>query len=595
MRFSVWLGALSLLLSASVARAQDRYALGLFHFNVQYVAGGSAGSRLLSADPAKAVDNDTMEDQIIVESFKPVLDLYQKHPAWGVDLEMQGYMLDAIGERHPGVLSELRAMAKSGQIDVVSFHYSDQLFTAFPQQDWERSQALTAATFKKWDVPLAKSVFCQEGQAGMAMAPQMKAHGYQNMLWPKNLWSYQHDNFDSTVQPLYRFGDVFLVPAGQGVHYTDANNDIQVDWTYMDDGELLATGGNNPYLPDQFKYKPAAVADYEKKLSDLEAQGYTITTVDKYVAALRQKFTPPDPPPLLDGTWQPNSTQAEFKWLGGNGVWSAFGEERDNTVRTLNALAHRELMAAETAAKVAGLDARAELDSAWRLLFLGEVSDATGINPIRGEIEYGISHSTEALRIARDVIRQVKAEQKADSVIIDPGAGSMQAGTEDDPMRGKSVAAPVKLSIKPGDREVTEEWEKVADGHYRVAIHFGPGTYTDVSVVFPGEKTDDFVTTLALDDSSPHTFHRSDFNFKDFYMALPTGLISLGKSRYLIKDQADVHLAAHLRLDTGDIGFEDKTLAKAESVTWVFHMFDGSAADAVKLADAINVTRRVVR
>lgn len=594
MRFATCLCASALVLFASAAKAQDKYALGIFHYNVQYVAGGTVGFHLLT-DPSQAVDNDAMEDQIIVESFKPVLDVYEKHAAWGVDIEMQGYMLDIIGERHPDVLAELRAMAKSGQIDVVSFHYSDQLFTAFPEQDWERSQALTAATFKKWDVPLSKSVFCQEGQAGMAMAAQMKAHGYQNMLWPKNLWSYQHDNFGATVQPLYRFGDVFLVPAGQGVHYTDANNDIQVDWTYMDDGELLATGSLGPYFTDAFKNKPAEMAAYEQKLSDLEAQGYTITTVDKYVAALSQKLTPPQPPPLLDGTWQPNSTDSEFKWLGGSGAWASYGDERDNTVRTLNALAHRELAAAETAAKVAGLDARAELDSAWRLLFLGEVSDATGITPIRGEVEYGISHSTEALRIARDVIRQAKAAKKAAAVVIDPRAGSMDAATEDDPMRGPGVAAPIKLDIKPGDREVGEEWEKVADNHYRVAIHFGPGTYTDVSVVFPGEQTDDFVTTLALDDTTPHTFHRSDFTFDEFNMALPTGLISLGKDQYLIKDQADVHLAAHFRLDTGDISFRDKTLSEDDSVTWVFHLFSGSAADAVALADAVNVTRRVSR
>ncbi len=594
MRFRVWPLALSLVLLSSVARAQDKYALAIFHYNVQYVAGGTAGFHLLG-DPSKAVDNDTMEDQIIVQSFKPVLDMYKKHPAWGVDIEMQAYMLDAIGERHPDVLAELQAMAKSGQIDVVSFHYSDQLFTAFPEQDWERSQALAAATFKKWDVPLAKSVFCQEGQAGMAMAPQMKAHGYQNMLWPKNLWSYQHDNFDATVQPLYKFGDVFLVPAGKGLHYTDANNDIKVTWTYMDDGELLATGSLGPYFTDNFYYKPASMAKYEQGLSDLESQGYTITTVDKYVAAVRQKLTPPDPPPLMDGTWQPNSTDAELKWLGGKGAWSGYGDERDNTVRTLNALCHRELTAAETAAKVAGLDARAELDSAWRLLFLGEVSDATGINPIRGEVEYGISHSTEALRIARDVIRQAKAKQKTDSVIIDPGAGTMKAGTEQDPMRGQSVAAPIKLDINGGDRPVTQEWEKTAAGYYRVAIHFGAGTYTTVSVGFPGDKVDDFVTTLALDDSTPYTFHRSDFTFEDFYMALPTGLVSLGANRFVIKDEADEHLAAHIRLDTGDIGFEDQTLAKDDSVTWVFYLFSGSAADAVKLANAVNVTRRLVR
>ncbi len=594
MRLGIGLAfAAALALAAPRARAQDKYALGVFHFNVQYVAGGLVGFL------GSTADNDEVEDQIIVESFKPVLDVYQKHPTWGVDIEMQGYMLDAIGQRHPDVLTELQALAKSGQIEVVSFHYSDQLFTAFPREDWQRSQALTAATFKKWDVPLGQSVFCQEGQAGMAMAAAMKGAGYRNMMWPKNLWSFQHDDFDATVQPLYKFGDIYMVPAGKGVTYTEGATSIQTDWTYMDDGELMATGGIDPYFPDTFKTKAAAVADYEQKLVGLETQGYVITTVDKYVTTLLSRITPADPPPLLDGTWQPNSTTAELKWLGGKGAWAA--DERDNDVRSMNAMAHRELVAAETAAKVAGLDARDELDSAWRLLFLGEVSDGTGINPFRGEVEYALAHSTEALRIARDVIHQAKDATHADAVVIDPGAGTMVAGTEADPMRGTPEdIGPVDVKVDVGfggDRTFTTSWEKVSDTHHRLAVTFsGPSEAAFViGVTFPGQVSDDFTTTLALDDATPVTFHRSDFTFEDFYMALPTGLISLGPDLWLIKEQGAVHLAAHIRRDTGDIGFEDQTFPLAESATWVFHVFQGSAADAVALANQINVARRVSR
>ncbi len=114
------------------------------------------------------------EDSIIRESFAPVVDLQARHPSWGVDFEMQGYMLDVLAYRHPDLFDKLRAMATSGQVSVISFHYSDQLFIAYPQVDWEHSQDLTRATFDEHCIPLSKSVFCQEGQAGMALAGQME-------------------------------------------------------------------------------------------------------------------------------------------------------------------------------------------------------------------------------------------------------------------------------------------------------------------------------------------------------------------------------------------------------------------------------------
>jgi hypothetical protein len=56
-----------------------------------------------------------------------------------------------------------------------------------------------------------------------------------------------------------------------------------------------------------------------------------------------------------------------------------------------------------------------------------------------------------------------------------------------------------------------------------------------------------------------------------------------------------VHVAAGVRRDGGDVGFRDETLQLDEGVTWVFHVFEGTAEDAVELARAINSEREVVR
>ena len=376
--------------------AQHRYAVGLFHFNVQYVCGGTLGY-YPTPHPELELDNDTIEDRIITESFEPIVDLYAKHPNWGVDLEMQGYMLDVIAERHPALLEKMQPMAQSGQIDIISFHYSDQLFIGYPEEDWERSQELTRATFEKHGIPLSPTVFCQEGQSASAMAAHMETRGYRTMVWPKNLWIYQHGDFDAA--PYYEFGDVFLLAGAQGVDYEAGDTTVTLNWTFLDDGELLATGDLNPYFPELFFLDQDSVDEYEQKLMALEADGFTITTVNKYVEAISKDVEPATRPPLLDGTWQPNSTVGVKRWMGGHGLFKA--QERDNYVRSLGAVAHRELVAAETMAQQAGLDAREQLDAAWRMLFLGQVTDATGINPFGGEIEYGASHLSEATRIAR--------------------------------------------------------------------------------------------------------------------------------------------------------------------------------------------------
>ena len=203
---------IALALSAAVAltapgtadAASQKFALSMMHFNIQYVAGGLFGF-FPTPDPVIDLDAEQVEDSIVRESFEPVLDLFLAHPTWGANMELQGYMLDVMAARHTDVLDKLRTLAKAGRIEVVSFHYSDQIFLAYPREDWERSVTLDQATFAKHDIPLGKAVFCQEGQAGVGTAAAMAAHGYETLVFPKNLFTYQHG--DAERAPLYHWGD----------------------------------------------------------------------------------------------------------------------------------------------------------------------------------------------------------------------------------------------------------------------------------------------------------------------------------------------------------------------------------------------------
>jgi hypothetical protein len=593
---SFGLALLLILLPAVSNAAVTKYALSMFHFNMQYVAGGLEGlSPPSTSMPRWELNAMEVEDMIVEESFEPVLDIFLKHPDWTVTLEMQGYFIDVLAARHEDVLEKLRTLAQNGGAEVVSFHYSDQLFLAFPYEDWQRSVELTQQTFAAHDIPLSGTVFCQEGQAGMGMAEAMARYGYDVMVWPKNLWKFLHGDF--SARPYYHFGEVNLVSGAQGV--SDQSNQVFMEWTFFGDGELLATNDIDPYFPWLFHANPQALAEYEAELQSKADQGYTIGAVGDYVRELQNRgIAAAELPPLLDGTWQPQSTDGTHRWMGGRGLWGY--QERDNFVRSVNSVARRELVAAATVARPdqANLDATARLNEAWRLQALAEVSDASGINPFRGEIEYGVAHSAEAMLQARGVIEEGLAKLALNSAIIDTRNHTVKAGSP--PGNFPTITPPLTVSISGGQRRVVQEWVKIADNPavsrltltYKPLSQQGEGS---VSSRFPGSGTV-INYSPALQDDRLTSLDRALFTFESghFYLPLANGLIGLGNDLFLIKDTAYCHLAAEIQQNSPDVAFRDETAAWHETTTHVFYLVQGATA-ALAWADRINIQPTLYR
>src|SRR5678815_2600130 len=85
--------ALAVALASSSALAAPLQAkVILYHFNLQYVAGGM--NRFpdgISRDPNYNLTEAQVEDLIITESFAPILGILEKHPTWHIDLEPVSY------------------------------------------------------------------------------------------------------------------------------------------------------------------------------------------------------------------------------------------------------------------------------------------------------------------------------------------------------------------------------------------------------------------------------------------------------------------------------------------------------------------------
>lgn len=598
---------------------QKKFALTMFHFNIQYVVGGldaeTPDGETVSMCGAlcKGWSDDKLNDWYITAVFEPVIDVFLKHPSWRVTFEFQGLLLDVMRQRHPEALAKLQQASQQGTVEVVSLHYSDQFFLAFPRVDLQNSLDLNRRVFEESCVPMSPVVFNQEGQSGEGKHRFMKENGYGISVFPVNLWRYYHLGLERALFYTDRGMDVVVGP-GEGyrsdlplVFETDAETGIEVTWTFFDDGDLLAYPPS-PYLAPLYTPEEgqANLAEYEAKLVELEEQGFKITSVTDYVAHLKaQGVEQPALPPVLDGTWQPVDTDSVHRWLGGRSVGASNHLERDNEIRKENYAISRDLEAASRllATVPAGTEGRSALEeklaSAYVHLHLAEVSDATGITPWIGEFYYGQIHNREARAAGLEVWTGALGllGWKHASVDFETGAVTEM---EELPVyeAPEEVDAPMELEVNAPTRETTLKWYGGPDV-YVVRFGYGPGedptgedeTKTAVSLGFPRTETGFMYSpALAEDEVVSYPFESFTFQNPEVYLPLSNGLIGLGGDWWVIKHCAQIHVAARVPTDANEqyIQFVDETADPVELQQWVFSLVHGTQEEALAEARRIN-------
>jgi hypothetical protein len=576
-----------------------KFALAVYHFNVQYVPGGLKGWK---TDPNFDMDNEQVEDAIVTEGLEPIVDMYLRHPGWGADLEMQGYMVEIMAARHPAVLEKLRTLLAAGKVRLMSVHYSDQLFLAYPRADMQLSLDRNDQALATGCVRAGGSVFTQEGQFGEGLLDLLAANGRTVAALPKNLFGYLHPA--ATREPLYASRGMDVVLAGEGVD----KDEVSIRWTFMDDGELAASAivmgsSGNPYFGKLYVADPAVVAAHEQEISDLETAGYAVSSVEAAVKALRALpayQAPPELPPILDCDWQPKDTTMLLRWMGDVGLNG--DAERDNQVLTTNVKAREKVHAARALvahARAAGKDVAAvekDLAYAVRHLLWAQVSDASGWNPIANEVQYGLGHAARAMELCDGIAQTLMPALGMAHVEVDLATGGVTAlaALPEEPT-GAPVAAPLDVTVTTS-RPYTTTWTQLAPGHYRVVVAFenAPAGKAGVAaVVFPADA-DTVAYSPALIDDQVVTYARTEFA-ADATLALPlaNGLIGLGNDRWLLKDLHTIHLAAVLAPGAAAVEVHDNTFPGSEAGSWTFEVIEGTAEQALARALALNVTPKV--
>jgi hypothetical protein len=549
MKRSIKLSAfLILFFAAGLAGAGEGYVLNMYHFNLQYVAGSEKAMR-----------------EGVVKGFEPLLDVYLAHPGWRADFELQGEFITYMAKNYPAVLEKFHKLAKNGQAEVVSFHYSDQLILGFPALDQERSIKLTKEIFEKYDIPLSGVIFTQEAQFGEGVCVLGGRHGYKVAVMTAGGYNAFQDD---PGLPYFSCHGIEVLKAEnpdqkpeieKAEDYQDAKSGVRVKWHFLGDGELVVTGGASPYSP-LFRPNQTVIKKLESDFARYEKDGYRIATVSEYVDALHRNNIRPRPlKPMLDTPWRPEDDQGVFTWMGKY----VLPRENDYGIRTENWTTRSWLLAAEKS----GLKWD-QLREAWMDQLDAEVTDSTGWFPFPVELKY--SPEKSAL-----VIEQVK--KLCPSCKPDESRPAMDAVTEKE--------FPVKPSVVGGSAVELKYFKvKGREGLYAVEAKFRAGSdarlafpFTGPEIIYSPAMMEDQVVHIPL-DRIKHRLH---------YVGLPNGLIALDQGVWLIRDNRAGMVGCGIDPDKKEIHFRTKGAAGKEFFYRVY-IFKGAEKDALDFANQLN-------
>ena len=236
-----------------------------------------------------------------------------------------------------------------------------------------------------------------------------------------------------------------------------------------------------------------------------------------------------------------------------------------------------------------------------RKLVLAQVSDATGWNPWKGEVDYSMDLSSEVMKGTDDLIRELAGNLDLGPYLkIDLASGDVSSQDKADEPEDRPATDPQwDVSVTADGFDVTTTWSK--------APEFGPDVYLlTVNLKKKDPKqytmqidfkldTDNFVYTPAMLDDEFEGIPFSDIGTDPFTVGLANGMMALGDKTFLVEDTRTIHLCPHVDAKNHKVWFRDETINYETDLTYKFYLLkDVTAQQAVAFAKRLNITPVVV-
>lgn len=600
----------------------ESYSLAVYHFNLQYVAG-----------------NVKTYHHLHRRSMRPFLRFFERHPSWCASCELQGHYLKFMQRHYPADLALLRKLNQRDQIEIISVHYSDQIYLAYPHRDLHESIQINDEIFHELGLTRSNVWFGQENFFGPGIAEKiMPAHGYRTALLQGHyIWHHKHDAQGNA--PYWQFQNLdpavvhYLNSSGQS--YDDGKIRINQRFSYWGDAELAF--GATPYAA--FLAKP--LVQYQKhyeKYRSLEKQGIKAVKVSDYIKRVEElKLKPAQGPHITDASWNTRYYCGTYLWMG----YYRLPWEKDADLRTLTFQTRANLLTIEQFvqwAKKKGIKNPEKLDylmkKAWKHQLLAEVSDSTGQQPAPIEIKYTQAECEACERCLLSIENLIKSQLQLPERCIDTFNQDFSSEICEHEDIGKSVRLNVIKNWFPEhiftlripktrlqfNISVANDEFGVDERHYilnlvakprytplfkRIFAFFREGRKSpsfahlfdtklgnSAGIAFPMWASKLIYSPSCMDDSII-SLDKQEFDFDRTWLPLPNGLIGVGNETYIIKHNSygNTHIACTLNFEETPptAGFFVLNPPRGLILNWQFSIFRGSEEEALRIANRINV------
>jgi hypothetical protein len=550
------------LLTGRILTADEKYAIGMFHFNLQYVAG-----------------DYRIERKIIRNSVYPVLQFFEKNPQYKADIEIQGYAIETLAEEHPHVLTLLKKLVNKGQIELVIAHYSDQFFIAYPASDLQKSIEISDQILKDHGLKRSRVFFSQEIQWTPAFASVLKDQ-YDLIVTSSD----PHSHYRGSTLPLVNIAygkDQIMGIIGAGEKKLDG---LMWDFSFLDDGEVFNT---LDYRSD-FNLVPEQEKQSVDNFKRLEKEGYKFVTMSELAKKIKgsKGYKIPDYPFVPEGTWN-MSVCGPYMWMGRQ----RSGVEKDGITRALSYQLRGVLMMTEKLVDYAaskGIEVgklKKLILEAWKHLLLSEVSDSSGWTPKLVEVQYTENEVANAEQAIREVLNDLKDLLPMDGrdYLVSTKSGKTEPANSSTTGTSTVSTLPIPFTVR------AEKWEtsvrKINENLFSLDIRAKRPADGAVEISFDTPAKGLYYSA----GSGEHIAVELPADLKNNpALSLSNGFIYLNSGYSLIKDCSVEHLAATWKMKEQKLVFREELNKNNPEMNMRFYLLKGGVNDGLELANKLN-------
>jgi hypothetical protein len=571
---------------------QYKRALGLFHFNVQYVAGSVASYH-----------------RYCTEAIIPFLECFQRNAKFRASFELCGSGLEFFAKHYSADFDVLRDIVSRGQLELISSTYFPSLWIAFPLRDLVKSieinrDRLSALGLRPSSIFFSQEAFFGQGLRaldGLFSAAICKDESLRYQLSPARCFDYfSFGRMRLVVGSGHLMNEMARVicaqptsaigKAGLGLYSARlkaaraslpevavAQPQPNWHWYHMGSGHHFTTP-NSPENSQDFFSDARWTSMNEKLISDLQDRGYTFSTITEYVEETKNKPTE-QLSDIIESSWNCQKSRGAFTWM--NKQERAF--DRNTNILGLAWRSRHELRKCEKIFESLSIAeqkaAHPLLDSLWTKQLLAESSDPCGWAPTPNEVRFGIESAESALISARALHLTLQGRSKRKGPPSLPEDEVIQI---ERPSSNADFASLPFLIGAEGALDVYDcgvESAVCALSAKAIDEEAGIGfRLMSRSVVFCPSGLESEPTHLEIDSALPN----------ELFLPLANGLIGIGDNMYVIRLNRYGQPSAKVNKKSDNVVFGISGKIVGRSITWRFMLFSGTLQAAVCLANTVN-------